>query len=520
MTTQRQKNDRLAEENRDLTKELSDIKYALDESSIVAITDQTGKITYVNDKFCEISRYSREELIGQDHRLINSAYHPKQFIENLWRTIAKGKVWRGVIRNRAKDGTFYWVDTTIVPFLNHNGKPYQYVSIRNDVTLQKRAEEQLLRAQRMESIGTLAGGIAHDLNNILSPILMSLDMLRLNDPDPETAKWLDIIEENAERGSDLVKLVLSFARGVKGERIGVQLRHLIKDIVKVLKETFPKSIEIKYEIDPELLPILADSTQIHQVLMNICINARDAMPDGGTIKISAQNVFMDEDSAKSIYNSKVGEYVLLKISDSGLGIPEELKTKIFDPFFTTKDIGKGTGLGLATVQNIVHSHEGYLNVYSECDIGSSFAIYLPVAATGLPLSVVKTPLEFQHGSNETILVVDDEDSIRETAKAALSRFDYKVLTAQNGEEALSILEKNGAAINVMVTDIAMPKLGGIELIRAVKKNYPKIKVIAMSGLLTDKQSGQLAELKIAGGLEKPFTAGEILNALAKLFDRA
>ncbi|MCW5961276.1 MAG: response regulator [Pyrinomonadaceae bacterium] len=520
MKIQRKKNDLLAEENRDLTKELSDIKYALDESSIVAITDQSGKITFVNDKFCEISKYKREELIGQDHRLINSAYHPKEFIEELWRTIANGKVWRGVIRNRAKDGTFYWVDTTIVPFLNAKGKPYQYVSIRNDVTSQKRAEEQLLRAQRMESIGTLAGGIAHDLNNILSPIMMSLDMLRMNDPDPETKKWLDVISENAERGSDLVRLVLSFARGMKGERIGVQLKHLIKDIVKVLKETFPKSIEIKFQIDTELMPILADPTQIHQVLMNICINARDAMPDGGTLKISAQNVFLDEDSAKAVYNAKVGEYVLLKISDSGTGIPDELRTKIFDPFFTTKDIGKGTGLGLATVQSIVNSHDGYLNVYSECDIGSSFAIYFPAANVGNTRTAAKRSIEFPRGANETILVVDDEESIRETAQAALTRFDYNVLTAGSGEEALSILEKNGTAIDLVITDIAMPKFGGIQLIREIKAGFPDIKIVYMSGLLNDKQSGQLEQLDIDGGLEKPFTAGEILNTLAKLFDRA
>lgn len=260
----------------------------------------------------------------------------------------------------------------------------------------------------------------------------------MNNLDWETLRWLSVIRENAERGADLVKQVLTFARGMKGERINVQLKHIIKDLVKVLKETLPKSINVKIAIDPELSIISADPTQIHQVLMNLSINARDAMPRGGTLTISAKNVFLDENEAKINLDAKPGDYLLLAISDTGVGIPAKDKTRIFDPFFTTKEIGKGTGLGLATAQAIVKSHGGSINLYSEEDVGSNFAVYFPAVESdnirlGVPPAKYLPP-----GNGELILVVDDEKNIREITRASLEKFDYRVLTASNGKEAISI----------------------------------------------------------------------------------
>jgi two-component system cell cycle sensor histidine kinase/response regulator CckA len=512
-------NEKISSTKTELSKELEDLKFALDQSAIVAFTDQTGKITYVNDKFCEISKYSREELLGQDHRIINSGYHSKEYIRDLWKTIAGGRVWRGELRNRAKDGSFYWVDTTIVPFLNERGKPYQYVAIRYDITEKKRTEEQLLRAQRMESIGTLAGGIAHDFNNILSPILMAADMLALDvPPDSDAMRWLDIIRQNGERGAELVRQVLTFARGMEGERVSVQLKHIIKDSVKILSQTLPKSIVLKYEIEPELKIIQADPTQIHQVLMNLAINARDAMPAGGELTIKANNVHLDENYAKVHIDATPGDYVLLTITDTGVGIAPEDQKRVFDPFFTTKEIGKGTGLGLATTQTIVKSHGGFINLYSEKNKGTKFSVYLPAAKT--ETAPAKTPFasHLQRGAGETVLVVDDEESIREITRATLEKFGYRVLTAADGAEAFDVFKQNQTSVDVILTDVMMPVLDGAGLVKKVREIDPKVKIAVMSGLTTQVQTGELQNLGVSRFLSKPLTAEILLKTLGEILE--
>jgi PAS domain S-box-containing protein len=749
--------ERVKEALQSLLKDLADVKFALDQASIVAITDQRGIINYVNDKFCEISKYARDELLGQDHRIINSGYHPKEFIRNLWTTIANGKVWKGEIKNKAKDGTYYWVDTTIVPFLNSGGKPYQYVAIRTDITGRKRAEEarlllasivessddaiigkslegiitawnsgaerlygyaqeevlgrpisilvpaelpdevprilrrifegdrvnhyetvrvrkdgsridisltvspmkdeagtivgasaiarditdrrrreerlrelaamldkaqdailvrdleghvvywnqraerlygwtseevlgkdvrgllykidraefdramravlangewmgelrqvtkqerqvvvearwtlvrddvgrprsiltintditekkkmeaQFLRAQRMESIGTLAGGIAHDLNNVLSPVLMALQMLRAKLQDDEGQTLLGMLQANVERGSDMVRQVLSFARGVEGERIPIQPSHLLKEVAKVMRDTLPKNITVAIDASENLWAVSADATQFYQVLMNLCVNARDAMPDGGTLSIKAENATLDEVYARMHLEARKGSFVLITISDTGVGIPADIIDKIYEPFFTTKEYGKGTGLGLSTAVGIIKGHGGFINVYSEVGKGTQFRIYLPAVGPGAPESLDEKSRELPVGHGETILVVDDEAAIREIARGTLRAFGYEVLTAGDGTEAVALYARDKDRIKVVLMDMMMPFLDGSATIRALQRLDPGVRIVATSGLPTDARALEAYHANVRSFLPKPYTAEKLLITLA------
>jgi PAS domain S-box-containing protein len=761
---------------RETLKSLEFQKFALDRAAIVAITDRDGVITDVNDQFCQISQYSKEELLGQTHRIISSHYHSPAFFQALWSTIASGKIWEGEIKNKAKDGSFYWVWTTIVPFLDSTGEPFQYLAIRfdvsplkaveehlraneerwqlalrgnndgiwdwnvktnevffsprwkemlgytdaeipnhldewtkrvhpddldwvtqtiqnhlskktpfytaeyrvqckdgtykwildrgqalwnedgtpmrmvgshtdiseakrdevvrkqaetiileqaallniatdaimvrnldqqllflnksaeqlygwtaaevlhrninellnttpaeeliqaiatvvekgewqgelvklkkdgtptvvasrwtlvrdeegqpksiltvdTDITDKKFLEKQFLRAQRMESLGTLAGGIAHDLNNILTPILAAAQLLPLTLPhlDERNQHIVQMLVDSSRRGSDLVQQILSFARGMDGQRAVLQVGHLLAEVVNIARQTFPKQIQIERDISTrELWTVSADATQLHQVFMNLCINARDAMLNGGTLSIAAENLLADENYVRMNLDAHIGSYVVITVSDTGLGMTPEVIERIFDPFFTTKEEGKGTGLGLSTVLGIVKSHGGFINVYSEVGTGSHFKVYLPASESEESTQSAKTSSNTLMGDGELILTVDDEASIREITKISLEAFNYRVLTAKDGIDALALFAKQHQEIRFVLLDLMMPSLDSATIIRTLQTIDPKVQIITMSGLATHELLPSNISHNVKAFLAKPFTAQELLQTLHNL----
>ena len=439
--------------------------------------------------------------------------HIEQFSKTQVTQRAMGKLKQ--LSGLRTDGEEFPIEASISQ-VNAEGHQLYTVIIR-DVTEKKRLEGQFLRAQRMESIGTLAGGIAHDLNNVLSPILTAVELLQMRFTDESSQRLLNILHTNAVRGSEMIKQVLSFARGVEGQYALLGPKHLIKEITRILTDTLPKNIAITFSIPGDLWNVTGDATQLDQVLMNLCVNARDAMPQGGVLHIEAENLSVDEHYARMNTEAKPGNYVRISVSDSGIGISQQNLSKIFDPFFTTKAHGQGTGLGLSTVAGIVRSHGGFVNVYSEEGRGSQFQIYLPAVAT-----VVAAQLPAVHvlradlpvGNGEWVLVVDDEDAIREIAKETLRVFGYQVLTAGDGTEALALFAQHKDDVRCVITDLMMPFMDGLATIRALRRLAPEIKVIVTSGLKSNDKTAAAAQLGVTTFLSKPYTAETLLKALA------
>jgi len=384
--------------------------------------------------------------------------------------------------------------------------------LAEEIEQRKKAESQLLRAQRLESIGVLAGGIAHDLNNMLSPILMCAGLLR-NELPEKSQSLVSTIESCADRAAGVVKQVLTFARGIEGQRIAIQPRQIVHEMEKMIVETFPRQIILERRIKNDLPLIEGDPTQLQQILLNLSVNARDAMPDGGTLGIELDESEVDAQYASSMPGARPGRYVRLRVSDTGCGIAHHLLEKIFDPFFTTKPLGKGTGLGLSTVIGIVKSHGGFLDVHSSIGKGTTFDIFLPAAPDCIPMTPPKEATPPPDGHGELILVVDDEASIRNVTQTMLTQHGYRTLGAADGAEALTIFARQNEPIAAVFTDIMMPVVDGVALSRALKKMDPGVRIITASGSEEHDRRRELNALNIENVLSKPFTTRTLLTAL-------
>jgi two-component system, cell cycle sensor histidine kinase and response regulator CckA len=411
------------------------------------------------------------------------------------------------------DGSIRWIRDRGFPIKDRTGVPYRVVGLAEDITERKLTEAVLRRTERLESLGTLTSGIAHDLNNVLTPILGIVQLLPLKvaNMDESTQGLLQILEDSTRRGADLVKQILSFTRGIESKPTNTQVSYLLLEIQKIIHQAFPKNIELSLELPQDLWTIEADSTMLHQVFMNLCVNARDAMPEGGKLSITAENFTVDESYARMHLEAQVGAYITIAIADTGTGIPPEILDRIFDPFFTTKEIGKGTGLGLSTVLGIVNSHHGWIDVESSLGKGTQFKVYLPATDTSVAEPTLDTVLP--SGQGELILVVDDEVAIQEITKATLEVHGYRAMTASDGIEAIALYAEHKQEIGVVLMDMMMPSLDSATIIRTLYKLNPQVQIIAMSGLATNEAVQRTMSEGVKAFLAKPFTAAELLNLL-------
>jgi two-component system cell cycle sensor histidine kinase/response regulator CckA len=630
-------------------KEVGDLKAALDEHAIVAITDPQGRITYVNDKFCAISKYSRDELIGQDHRIINSGYHPKEFIQALWTTIAHGRVWHGEIKNRAKDGTFYWVDTTIVPFLNDDGKPRQYVAIRADITERKRIEEELrllieaipnalikadqsgritlvnaqteslfgyersellgqpveflipsrsrhehaglrdgyFRApsaramgagrelygrrkdgtevpieiglnpintgqgvevlaaiidisqrkraesdkadmerklqetQKLESLGVLAGGIAHDFNNLLTGVISNASMIRRGLPPVSPLQpVVKQIELAGQRAADLCKQMLAYAGMGRFVVQRLDVSQMIRESGALLGVSISKNCQLRLDLAAELPAVLADATQIQQILMNLVINASEAVGDRpGTIVLTTSLVEADAAllaGAKHGAELVPGEYVAVEVRDNGAGMGAATVERIFDPFFTTKFAGRG--LGLAAVLGIIRGHKGAIFVESAPDRGTTFRLLLPVAdgRAARPAAGAPAAADAWHGQG-TVLVVDDEETVRFASTGILESLGFAVELSPDGSDAVARFGRNAGRYALVLLDLTMPQMNGADAFERIRALDPRVKVILMSGFNQQEATSHFAGKGLAGFVQKPFNFEQLEAAVRAVF---
>ncbi len=476
-----------------------------------------GKILFWSEGAERMYGWNRAEVMGLNVGALLYA-DPSREDEVSDLTLGKDE-WSGELDHLTKDGAEIIIESRWTLIRDHAGRPKSMLVINSDITERKKIEAQFMRAQRMESIGTLAGGIAHDLNNILAPIMMSIDILKAKPNGPDTDNLLQIIGVSAKRGADIVRQVLSYARGVAGERVPIAPKQLLADFEDIIKDTFPKDIRLHFTAEEHMPSFFGNPTQLHQVLLNLCVNARDAMPEGGDLSVEIENFVLDEHYSATNIQAKAGRYIKIGVTDSGVGIAPELLDKIFEPFYTTKDVDKGTGLGLSTVMGIAKSHNAIINVYSEPGQGTTFNVYMPAlenAGFAPPDAPQREDLPCGHG--ETILVVDDEAAILDITTRTLQAFGYQILCAANGAEGVAMYSLHQAEVALVLTDMMMPVMDGAGMINVLMSGNPAIRIVAASGLNANSNVAKACGAGVKHFLTKPYSLGTLLQTVRMILD--
>jgi PAS domain S-box-containing protein len=507
-------------ERRKAETERARLTMAIEQSEeIVFITDATGDIVYANAAFERVTGYPRGETLGRNPRLLKSGLQEASVYDTLWATITAGKTWHGRVINKKKDGTLFTAESSISPVRDATGKITSHVAVERDITADLALDEQVRQGQKMESIGRLAGGIAHDFNNLLSVILAYTGFLleQVREGDPFAVDLREVMKAG-ERAAALTRQLLAFGRKQMLQPVALDLNAALADIASMLGRIIGEDIEIVWRPSPGLGLVCADPGQIDQIVMNLVVNARDAMPGGGRLTIETANVDIDEASAALHAPVQRGRYIALSVTDTGTGMDANTLAKIFEPFYTTKQPGKGTGLGLATVYGAVKQTGGDVRVHSEVDNGTTFSIYLPRELDANTAAAVRRPSSAPRAGTATILVVDDEDAIRRVADRILVAAGYTVLTAASGPEALGLAARHSGDIHLLLTDLIMPQMNGKALADELATSRPAVEVLYMSGYSDDGLLDPGAGAPAPHFVAKPFTAVALTQKIGDVLD--
>lgn len=486
----------------------------------VIITDPDRVIQYVNPAFESITGYSREEAIGQNASFLKSGEHGDEFYRQVWETLCAGEVWTGRFTNRKKDGTSYLSDAIISPIRDDSGQITSHVSVQRDITEAVRLEEMLNVAQKMEAVGQLAGGVAHDFNNLLQVIQGYTDMAIMSlSPEEQARTYLSEVMKTVHRAITLIRQLLIFSQRKVTRPEYICLDHVIADMIKLLRRVIGEHIELCVIPGQNIRSVYADPGQVEQLMMNLCVNARDAMPGGGKITIETRNIRLDETYCEYHPWAREGEFVLCSVSDTGTGISSEVMEHIFEPFFTTKRADKGTGLGLATVFSIVKQHEGIINVYSEPGLGSTFKIYFPAEKSGMEVCEPEHERKAARGGNETILLAEDDELVRNMTVQILKRAGYGVRVARDGGEAIQIFEKYADEIDLALLDIIMPRETGRTVCEKIRQSHPEMPVLFTTGYSFNALEKDVLPAEGFGIIQKPYSPSDLLCKVREMFSK-